>query len=186
MQVTPGSQYLGCWDESVSPRVGNPSSCGTLSPGLGGRSGSALHLLLIKSQRPRTLGGPVPSPRLFSWSCSTSCSKRSWAPSNLGLPGRVPSAEGICGRFSSPSAWEQTQPIVKCSSAELVFESARPRYRLMSMDCRGERGRREAFWLKALVAAMRRCSCWSLAPATPARLWARRCRAPRFPLAEVT
>lgn len=40
-----------------------------------------------------------------------------------GSPGRVPSAKGICGRFSSTSAWEQTQPIVKCSSAELVFES---------------------------------------------------------------
>lgn len=42
MQVTPGSQYLGCWDQSVSACVGNPSSWGTLSPGLGGRSGSAL------------------------------------------------------------------------------------------------------------------------------------------------
>jgi len=42
MQVTPGSRYFGCWGRSVSAGVGNPSVWGTLSPGLGDRSGSAL------------------------------------------------------------------------------------------------------------------------------------------------
>lgn len=42
MRVTPSSRHSGCWDQSGSACAGNPSSWGTLAPGFGGWSGSAL------------------------------------------------------------------------------------------------------------------------------------------------
>lgn len=143
MQVTPGSQYVGCWDQSVSDCAGNPSSWGNLSPGLGGWGGSAQ--LVWGGSEPETpyLGR---APRGSSPGAAALCATREavtevpGAPSWKGIP--EPKGSVVVPALPQPG---NTQPIVNAPQ-RIVFESVPSLKSVVVSGLKRREGKRETFW----------------------------------------
>lgn len=126
MRVAAGSLYVGCQGLPVSARVGN---FGCWGPGLGGESRSALGALTRDIargdgtvwDRSPCSSSPGPAPL-----CAVRGATAELRLTRGSLLEEVPEPKASLVISSFPSAWEQTQPVVNCSSIALALNLARP------------------------------------------------------------